>query len=108
MKKLLVGAALVGICLTTMGAGMLTSPWNIPITASSWTAVTASHSVVSFLIKTRAGNAFKISDTSNGAEYVTIATGMSVSFDFRCPKNTTVFYLQSLGTADTAEILPLR
>jgi hypothetical protein len=106
MKKLLVGAALVGICLTTMGAGILSTPWNIPITASSWTAVTASHSAVAFLVKTRAGNAFKISDTSDGAKYISVATDESVSFDLNCPKNTLIFYLQ--GKSDTAEILPMR
>ena len=108
MKKLLVVAALVSICLSTMGAGILSTPWNIPITSSAWTEVTASHSVVGFLVKTRGRTAFKISDTSDGTKYITVATNESVSFDFNCPKNTTVFYLQSLYTSDTAEIFTLR
>ena len=107
MKKLLVGAALVGICLATMGAGVIPRPWNVGVTSSTWTAVTASQSVVNFQVKMRGNGWFKISDESTGGAYYTVATGDTVEFDMPIAKGSILFYLQSGDTTDTAEIFLL-
>jgi hypothetical protein len=107
MKKLLVGAALVGICLTTMGAGMIPEPWNIAMPSSTWTAVTASRNVVEFQLKSRSNAPFKIASESDGAKYYSVASSGVVTFDMPAQKGAVLFYVQPDVAPDTLEVLLL-
>ena len=107
MKKLLVGAALVGICLTTMGAGMMPEPWNIGLTFGTWTPVTASRSVVEFQLRSRNNNALRIASEADGAKYFTVATDSVVTFDMSAQKGAVLFYVQPTAATDTLEVLLL-
>jgi hypothetical protein len=107
MKKLLVGAALVGICLSMMGAGIIPTPWNIPVTTSAWTAVTASQRVVEFQARSRSGQAFKISSESGGSPYYTVASDTTIQFDCPAARDAILFYIQTTKDSDTLEIFLL-
>jgi len=108
MKKLWLVSVLFGVWLCTFAGAQIMPPWNIPITTTTWTAVTASHSAVSFLVQTRGTNSWKFSNSSGGTPYVTVANGVGLSFDLNCPKNGIVFYVQSVTSSDTLEMFVLR
>uniref|UniRef100_A0A6H1ZEY1 Uncharacterized protein n=1 Tax=viral metagenome TaxID=1070528 RepID=A0A6H1ZEY1_9ZZZZ len=108
MKKFYLLMALVGIWISSFAGGYIADPQNIAITTTDWTEITASRSMVGFIVKTRNGNNFKISSSASGTTYYTVYSAASnpvVEFNCRVPKDTLIFYVQSLNSNDTLEIL---
>ena len=109
MKKFYLLTALAGIWISSFAGGYIADPWNVSITTSAWTAVTASQAAVGFIAKTRNGNNFKISSSATGTTYYTVersyASNAVVEFNCNVPKNTLLFYVQSNDCPDTLEIL---
>jgi len=106
MKKLGL-IALAGVFILSVAAAQIPRPWNVAVTSTTWTAVTASQSAVGFQAKMRGNGWFRISDESTGGAYYTVATGDTVEFDMPITKGKILFYIQSGDTSDTIEIFLL-
>lgn len=89
---------------------ILQKPINQAITTTDWTAVAlgAAQRCKAFIVSSRGGNGFKISDTSDGAKYFTVGTNQSLTMDLAAKEGSTLFYAQSVGSNDTLEILIVR
>ncbi|MFH1937615.1 MAG: hypothetical protein ABIK52_08645, partial [Bacteroidota bacterium] len=81
MKKLYALVLLAGTFLVCFAGAHMPDPWNVTITSTTWTAVTASRAVVEFQVKTRSPYAFRISSTNTGDKYYTSATGEVIQFN---------------------------
>ena len=91
----------------SFAGGYIPRPLNKAVTTSAWTAIKASGSTVEFQVKTRTGTPFKISDSATGATYYTVATDTVIQFDCPTPKNTIIFYIQTVSSDDTLEVFLL-
>lgn len=77
---------------------------NTAVDGSTWTAISFSKIPNNMLIHSRAGTALKVSLVANGATYITIPAGQSMTYDWNPGKAQNVIYIQGAG-ADTAEIV---
>jgi len=110
MKKLWLVLALLLVWMFNVAAGVLPDQRNIVINDSTWTAYIATRSAVSFKMKTRSRHPWKLSSSSTGATYYSVATDVVVEFDANVQRGATVLYIQveTAYPSDTIEILVLR
>lgn len=111
MKKLWLVLALLGIWLLSVAAsGVLPDQRNIAIDSSTWTAYIATRSAVGFKMKSRSRHPWKLSSSSTGAAYYSVATDVVVEFDLNVQRGSTVLYIQveTAYPSDTIEIFVLR
>lgn len=107
MKKIVLCLAFMVVPVLAFAEGVIPTPWNIAVDSTSWTAITASQRVVEFQVRTRDRQRFKISASSTGSPYYTVASDTVIKFDLPAARNAILFYIQTIGTSDTLEVLLL-
>ena len=75
---------------------------NFGLTSSTWVSISAG--CKSILAKARSGSNFKISDASDGTDYITVIGSISIEVN-GTSNNTTLFYAQSVDVTDTLELI---
>jgi hypothetical protein len=89
---------------------MIQTPLNTAVDNTTWTAITlgAAQRCSSFVAKIRGSNTWKMSDSSTGTKYITIASTNSIAMDITAAEGETLFYVQTATSADTLELLLTR
>jgi len=83
---------------------LIQTPLAEPITTSTWQAINAdSGTATKFIVRTRNGNAFKLSSDASGNTYLTIQDD-EILQDKLPSSDGVLFYVQAVDTNDTLEV----